>query len=245
MNLLQVQSTVSMMYRDMTDILTNPEATADPTASNSLSYIFSKVSELDNLLHIPNPIQSKESTSPYSPFPPPYCHSSASSPQSSPPSDFITSSDHIPSFDASQVSTTQGESDSDSSKKRKMDWEKNTKTKTIVALRAFSNICSKQLFVEENQERIEARKKEFVGLDQGRRQRKTRRARAKQEPSTQRLQCKSCGETETCEWRRGPDGYKSLCNACGIHFAKMVKREEANASTYVPKSVNLQNLLNG
>jgi len=39
------------------------------------------------------------------------------------------------------------------------------------------------------------------------------------------LYCKSCGTTQTPEWRRGPDGLKSLCNACGLHYAKIIKRE--------------------
>lgn len=37
--------------------------------------------------------------------------------------------------------------------------------------------------------------------------------------------CRLCGTRETPEWRRGPDGLKSLCNACGIHFARMMRAE--------------------
>lgn len=28
--------------------------------------------------------------------------------------------------------------------------------------------------------------------------------------------CHSCHTTETPEWRRGPDGARTLCNACGL-----------------------------
>lgn len=28
--------------------------------------------------------------------------------------------------------------------------------------------------------------------------------------------CHSCSTTETPEWRRGPDGARTLCNACGL-----------------------------
>lgn len=28
--------------------------------------------------------------------------------------------------------------------------------------------------------------------------------------------CHSCNTTETPEWRRGPDGARTLCNACGL-----------------------------
>jgi len=72
---------------------------------------------------------------------------------------------------------------------------------------------------------------------------KSRRQRAKAAPSEE-LYCRSCGETQTCEWRRGPDGYKSLCNACGIHYAKIVKKEETALHSYKPKNIKLDMLLN-
>jgi len=31
-------------------------------------------------------------------------------------------------------------------------------------------------------------------------------------------ECEDCGTTVTPEWRRGPSGRKSLCNACGLRF---------------------------
>ncbi|CAO1630402.1 unnamed protein product [Sympodiomycopsis kandeliae] len=37
--------------------------------------------------------------------------------------------------------------------------------------------------------------------------------------------CKGCGTNETPEWRRGPDGARTLCNACGLHFAKLAKKK--------------------
>lgn len=49
--------------------------------------------------------------------------------------------------------------------------------------------------------------------------------------------CHSCGNDDTPEWRRGPDGARTLCNACGLHFAKLVRRrtmEYANAAPGVP-----------
>lgn len=74
---------------------------------------------------------------------------------------------------------------------------------------------------------------------------KTRKQRAKAPPLSSDLYCRSCGETQTCEWRRGPDGYKSLCNACGIHYAKIVKKEETATANYQPKgSVDLTSILN-
>eukprot|EP01114_Cavostelium_apophysatum_P016410 TRINITY_DN4659_c0_g1_i1.p1 TRINITY_DN4659_c0_g1~~TRINITY_DN4659_c0_g1_i1.p1 ORF type:complete len:281 (-),score=27.94 TRINITY_DN4659_c0_g1_i1:180-1022(-) len=73
---------------------------------------------------------------------------------------------------------------------------------------------------------------------------RVRRERAKDVPNSLVNYCRSCGETKTSEWRRGPDGYKSLCNACGIHYAKVVKKEEEETNNYRPKSHSLNMLLN-
>ena len=40
--------------------------------------------------------------------------------------------------------------------------------------------------------------------------------------------CQRCGATETPEWRRGPNGLRTLCNACGLFHAKLVKKKGAD-----------------
>lgn len=35
--------------------------------------------------------------------------------------------------------------------------------------------------------------------------------------------CLGCGRLSTAEWRRGPTGPRTLCNACGLLFAKMTR----------------------
>jgi len=43
--------------------------------------------------------------------------------------------------------------------------------------------------------------------------------------------CLGCAATSTPEWRRGPMGPRTLCNACGLVYAKMIKKrykEKAN-----------------
>ncbi|KAG0489246.1 hypothetical protein HPP92_008057 [Vanilla planifolia] len=38
--------------------------------------------------------------------------------------------------------------------------------------------------------------------------------------------CSVCHRSKTPMWRNGPDGPKSLCNACGIKYRKRRRREE-------------------
>ncbi|KAG6857391.1 hypothetical protein H0H87_004753 [Tephrocybe sp. NHM501043] len=48
--------------------------------------------------------------------------------------------------------------------------------------------------------------------------------------------CHSCNIRETPEWRRGPDGARTLCNACGLHYAKLQrKRDKAGPNGELPR----------
>jgi len=72
---------------------------------------------------------------------------------------------------------------------------------------------------------------------------KKRRKRAIANPTN--LYCHACGTKDTPEWRRGPDGCKSLCNACGLHYAKIVKKEqETSPATPESRSISVSMLLN-
>lgn len=50
---------------------------------------------------------------------------------------------------------------------------------------------------------------------------------AKRRRSQSDTRCRSCATSDTPEWRRGPDGPKTLCNSCGLHWAKKTKLERA------------------
>lgn len=53
--------------------------------------------------------------------------------------------------------------------------------------------------------------------------------------------CHSCNRAETPEWRRGPDGARTLCNACGLHYAKLTRKNQSGAGkTPQPGSSNLR-----
>ncbi|KAJ2980654.1 hypothetical protein NQ176_g2505 [Zarea fungicola] len=46
--------------------------------------------------------------------------------------------------------------------------------------------------------------------------------------------CHSCNRIDTPEWRRGPDGARTLCNACGLHYAKLERKRQLEARS-LPK----------
>ncbi|KAK4634479.1 Biofilm regulator 1 [Fulvia fulva] len=67
----------------------------------------------------------------------------------------------------------------------------------------------------------------FAGVD-------TKKRRGRAAPPGR---CHSCNRAETPEWRRGPDGARTLCNACGLHYAKLTRKNNgANKNTSVGNS---------
>ncbi|KAH7080123.1 white collar-2 [Paraphoma chrysanthemicola] len=57
--------------------------------------------------------------------------------------------------------------------------------------------------------------------------------------------CTDCGTLDSPEWRKGPNGPKTLCNACGLRWAKKEKKRQNNANGSTPGSgmVNTPSLL--
>lgn len=50
------------------------------------------------------------------------------------------------------------------------------------------------------------------------------RTKKKKPHLEQEFLCKECGTTDSPEWRKGPMGVKTLCNACGLRWSKTQKK---------------------
>lgn len=62
----------------------------------------------------------------------------------------------------------------------------------------------------------------------------------KKTPRRRGFRCEFCGATSTPERRRGPSGSRTLCNRCGLAWAKQVRSEAA----HVHQHMNVNCLLN-
>ncbi|CAD6890307.1 unnamed protein product [Tilletia controversa] len=57
--------------------------------------------------------------------------------------------------------------------------------------------------------------------------------------------CQACSQADTPEWRRGPGGARTLCNACGLHWAKLNRKREQSKTedgTYLIPPITLDDL---
>jgi len=54
----------------------------------------------------------------------------------------------------------------------------------------------------------------------------TKKRKSSVNAAKRNLVCQMCGVTKTPEWRRGPSGDHTLCNACGLQYAKTVKKQK-------------------
>ncbi|KAK2471502.1 hypothetical protein BFJ69_g17521 [Fusarium oxysporum] len=63
----------------------------------------------------------------------------------------------------------------------------------------------------------------------------TTRTRKRLACASQTGRCHKCGRTQTPEWRRGPDGKRTLCNACGLHYAKLKRKRQIKTSSICPE----------
>ncbi|PFH54243.1 hypothetical protein AMATHDRAFT_78532 [Amanita thiersii Skay4041] len=60
-----------------------------------------------------------------------------------------------------------------------------------------------------------------------------KKKKLKKTHSSEQYVCITCGRTDSPEWRKGPLGPKTLCNACGLRWAKQMRKydDPAEGST--------------
>lgn len=54
----------------------------------------------------------------------------------------------------------------------------------------------------------------------------SRRKKIRKMHAAEQYVCVTCGRTDSPEWRKGPQGPKTLCNACGLRWAKQVRTKQ-------------------
>lgn len=64
----------------------------------------------------------------------------------------------------------------------------------------------------------------------------SRRKKMRKMHTTEQYVCVTCGRTDSPEWRKGPQGPKTLCNACGLRWAKEIRNKADENSSAVGTS---------
>ncbi|KAF9527038.1 hypothetical protein CPB83DRAFT_857045 [Crepidotus variabilis] len=64
----------------------------------------------------------------------------------------------------------------------------------------------------------------------------SKKKKAKRNHNSEQYVCVTCGRTDSPEWRKGPAGPKTLCNACGLRWAKQMRRTDEPSDSVVEAS---------
>ncbi|KAH7186992.1 hypothetical protein DER44DRAFT_754093 [Fusarium oxysporum] len=111
--------------------------------------------------------------------------------------------------------------------KRSLEHVKGLVQTSIQNERTHKGVKMKCLYKEENHAPISANAMQpLFGMTEIKKQR-ARTARPGR--------CHKCSRIDTPEWRRGPDGARTLCNACGLHYAKLKRKRQLKARSIGPK----------
>ncbi len=78
-----------------------------------------------------------------------------------------------------------------------------------------------------SQTRVRPREEDGEEKEEPTKKKKIRRTPA----GTQQYVCVTCGRTDSPEWRKGPLGAKTLCNACGLRWAKRNQKRKNDGSS--------------
>ncbi|KAI5840423.1 hypothetical protein DFP73DRAFT_597400 [Morchella snyderi] len=104
----------------------------------------------------------------------------------------------------------------------------------------FQELCAKE-YAEQNAQRVNTNHSSEYGGDDNHGYADDTRSNGSTQPDAKKIRrgraappgrCHSCHRAETPEWRRGPDGARTLCNACGLHYAKLTRKlSKSNMNT--------------
>ncbi|KAF8965217.1 hypothetical protein BDZ97DRAFT_1812751 [Flammula alnicola] len=64
----------------------------------------------------------------------------------------------------------------------------------------------------------------------------SKKKKLKRAQNAEQYVCITCGRTDSPEWRKGPLGPKTLCNACGLRWAKQMRKVEGPAQGAISSS---------
>ncbi|KAG0131615.1 hypothetical protein HOY82DRAFT_607705 [Tuber indicum] len=101
----------------------------------------------------------------------------------------------------------------------------------------FQELSAKE-YAEQNAQKMNSSHISEYGGDDNHGYADDTRSNGSQQPDTKKMRrgraappgrCHSCQRAETPEWRRGPDGARTLCNACGLHYAKLTRKLSKNS----------------
>ncbi|KAI8371094.1 hypothetical protein BD560DRAFT_396068 [Blakeslea trispora] len=82
------------------------------------------------------------------------------------------------------------------------------------------------MFPNENKHKLASNPDQDMSMDAS--ERKDKWKRRKKTKGSDEYVCADCGTTSSPEWRKGPQGPKTLCNACGLRWAKKNKKRDLN-----------------
>jgi len=71
-----------------------------------------------------------------------------------------------------------------------------------------------------------------------------KRKKGRNSETKKNLICEHCQTGQTPEWRTGPNGPKTLCNRCGLRYAKLTKREALNKTQTTMLNDNTEDIQN-
>ncbi|KAI8815148.1 hypothetical protein BJ742DRAFT_782517 [Cladochytrium replicatum] len=86
---------------------------------------------------------------------------------------------------------------------------------------SLDTISPRAVNVLNRKDELDGRIGETMGTEVEAKTLKRKKLRVAQEE----LFCRQCGTTSSPEWRKGPTGPKTLCNACGLAFSKKLKKK--------------------